>query len=203
MRTLSSRDRRALFFAAVVVAPVFAVAYGARPMMRSVGERVERTHQQRELLQRELGLIAGRSAVDSLQHVVDRSMADELKLVIHSGDRATAYSLLSERVRALARRRQVAVLQLAESPPDSIERGLTVLRMGLRAESDIAGVLGFLAAVESDPSRLRVTRLFIERANVRPLGEESGATDGRHVLMLTATIEALAWMAPNQAKGSR
>jgi hypothetical protein len=113
---------------------------------------------------------------------------------VRSGARATAFSQLTERLRATARRSEVAILQVTEVGADSLGDGLQLLRLSIRSESDIGGLARFLRAVESDPLRIRTSRMFIERGAQGVPGADDGSTDGRNVLFMTATVEALAFI---------
>jgi hypothetical protein len=192
MPGLTTRDRRVLLLALFVGGPFFAIAYGARPAWRAYGDRVAALEQQRDLLARERGLVAGAASLDTPTTVTREALRRDLRTVIRSGARATAFSLLTERVRAAARQHDVLVLQASEAGAEELGDGLSLLRVSVRAESDLAGIARLLRAIESDPLQIRTSRVFIERSPQGALGPDGGSTDGRNVLLLNVTIEALA-----------
>jgi hypothetical protein len=194
MAALTHRDRRVLRLALTVALPFFAAAYGGRPAWRAYAERRDAIEQQRELLARERGVAQSGPSLDSALAASGATVRGELRTVVRSGARATAFSQLTERLRATARRSEVAILQVTEVGADSLGDGLQLLRLSIRSESDIGGLARFLRAVESDPLRIRTSRMFIERGAQGVPGADDGSTDGRNVLFMTATVEALAFI---------
>jgi hypothetical protein len=192
MSSLGPRDRRMLRALAFVILPAFAVAYGARPLVRTWSAEREGLLQQMELLQRERAAVAEAGMFDSA--IVHRRtmLAREERAVIRASSQPTAFSELADHLRSAARREQVLVHQVSELPVDSVGADLRLLRLGVRGESDLAGITRFIRSIEADPRRIRVTRLFIERQGANNMGGGPATTDGRNVLTLHATIEALA-----------
>ncbi len=196
MSAMTGRERRVLAIFAFALAPLFAASYGARPLLRVYRERTGALAQQRELLARERAAVSAAPAL-SVPIVAARSaVARESRGIIQSAALSTAFSALTDHLRSSARRQNVLVLQTTSMPADSLEGAYSVLRVAVRAESDLAGITRFLRSLESDPLRLRVSRVFIERAAQGQLAGSVVATDGRTVLILNATIESLALVAP-------
>lgn len=196
MSAMTGRERAVLTIFALVLAPLFAALYGARPLLRVYGERTGALAQQRELLARERAAVSAAPAL-SVPIVAARSaVARASRGIIQSAALSTAFSALTDHLRSSARRQDVLVLQMTEMPGDSIVGGHSVLRVALRAESDLAGITRYLRSLESDALRLRVSRVFIERAGQDQFGGSAAATDGRTVLILNATIESLARVVP-------
>lgn len=192
MSSLSPRDRRVLRMLAFVILPAFAAAYGARPLVRAWNAERESHVQQTALWQRERTAVAEAGMFDSVIAQRRTMLAREERTVIRASSQPTAFSELADHLRVVARREQVLVHQVLELPVDSLGAELRLLRLGVRGESDLAGITRFIRSIEADPRRVRVTRLFIDRQGTGNLGGGPAATDGRNVLTLHATVEALA-----------
>jgi hypothetical protein len=161
--SLTPRDRRVLRLLAFVILPVFAVAYGARPLWRAWSAEREDLLQQSALLQRERAAVGEAGTLDSALTHRRALLAVEQRSVIRANSQPTAYSELADHLRGVARREQVLVHQVSELPTDSVGSDLRLLRLAVRGESDLAGITRFIRSMESDPRRIRITRLFIER----------------------------------------
>lgn len=192
--TVTDRDRRTLRVLVYLILPAFAVAYAVRPMAEAWGEAREDLARQADLLERERAVIAaaGAGALDAAITSAGATLAREERAVIRASSRPTAFSDLADHLRGAARREQVLVQQVSELSVDSLGGDWQVLRLGVRGESDLAGITRFIRAIEDDPRRIRLTRLFIERQRDGGFAGSDVATDGRNVLTVHATVEALA-----------
>jgi hypothetical protein len=193
---LRDRDRRALRIGAFVAVPLLVVNLAVRPYLRTLAELRERTEAQRELLARELALLArageyprelGRSqgALDALAPRLFAG-ADEISrtgsLAYYVGERAT--------------RNRVLVQRVETRPGEPTGDGLVALRVEVQAMSDLEGILGFLHALESGTKLVRIERLSIGTA--ARLGSASGAS-GEEVLSFIATVTGYAGDAKDDA----
>lgn len=196
MSPLAPRDRQVLRLLAFVLLPLFAVAYGVRPLVGDWSARRERLALQADLLAREREALTTAGHLDEWMTAALGATAEEERRVIRASALPVAASAFGDRLRELSRRDHVTVLQLSEAGSDSVDTDLRVLRVALRGESDLAGITRLLASIDADASRMRVTRLFIERQAPVAFGDRGGATDGRNVLVVHATVEALARIVP-------
>lgn len=188
MAPLAARDRRAIVLGAFVLLPAFGLAYGARPFVRALGERRDAAGQQGDLLARERALVNRAPEIPAATAASRSALERELPRSIRSADAATASVRLADYVRGAARAHEVLVVQSTELPADSLVGGIEVLRLSVKVESDLAGILRFLRALETGAPRVRVTALSVERAG--PSASGAAATDGREVLSLAAILEA-------------
>jgi hypothetical protein len=190
---VTSRERTALRLLLATL-PVFAVAYAAKPLLSARGERVEQLAQSRDFLARAQQALADdarvREALNSLRAHERRTM----RAVVSTAGEATAVSHVTELVRTLARRNEVLVLSTNELAGDSTVAGLSLIRIGVRVESDMRGIARLLGAVANDPAALRVSRVFIERraGDIGTVPTDSTA----RALNAHLTIEALARVGP-------
>lgn len=186
-----------------VLAPLFGVAYGAKPLIRLYGERASVLQQQRELLAREKVVVTHVESFDALTDSARRALEAETSRIIRASEMATAHVELTDHLRSIARRSEVLVTHTSAMTADSSDAGLTTLRMALRAESDLAGLARFLDSVSSDSLALRISRILIEMAPRNQFGGSAVVSDGRHVLLLSATVEALAQVGQQSSSATR
>lgn len=189
MPVLTSRDRRAITLGALVLAPVFGVAYGVRPFALALGERHLAASQQRDLLARERALVAQALTMPTAAAAGRAALEAEWPRAIRAFDVATASVRFADYLRGVARAHEVLVVQTTELPADSLRGGVDVLRLHLQAESDFAGLLRLLHALETGVPRVRVSSVNIERAGPERSGT-GDASGAREVLALSATVEA-------------
>lgn len=202
MRAMTSRERRVLKLFIFVLAPLFAAAYGARPLIQAYRERSSLLDEQRELLARERQIVEDATWLAARIDSSRQAFGHESRGLIDGSERATAHAALANHLRAVARRNEVLVNRVTEMPADSIGDGLTLLRVALNAESDLAGVTRFLESVRTDSLQLRISRIFIESSSRNQIGGSAVASDGRYVLSVNATVEALARLrGPSPASG--
>ena len=191
MAVLSARDRRAIVVGALVLAPAFGVAYGVRPFARALAGRRLAAAQQRDLLERERALLEFAPKLPALMAAGRATLEAELPRAIRGAAVATATVRLADHVRSVARAHEVLVVEAVEFGADSLAGGIEVLRLNLKAESDLGGILRFLRALEAGAPTVRISSVSIERARQAPTGApRAGAADAREVLSLTAIVEA-------------
>jgi hypothetical protein len=189
MASLSPRDRRAIVIGTFVLAPAFGLAYGVRPFARALTERHLAASLQRDLLARERAVVAAAPGTPAATAAMRAQLEAELPRAIRAAAVATASVRLADYLRAAARAHEVLVVQTTELPADSLVGGVEVIRLNLKAESDLAGILRFLRALETGVPRVRVTNVSVERAGPVTAGA-ADAADVREVLSLTAIVEA-------------
>lgn len=200
---LSRNDRRALVIGAAILLPALVFGYAVRPMQRALDARRATIGTERELLARELALVADAPRVPDMivarQHALDEDSAR----VVVSDAPATASVRFADRVRDMARAHDLLVSQTTELAADSLRGGVRVLRLAVRGESDLAGILGFLRAIETGSMSVRVASLQIEqprsaRASATPLHQPTA-----EVLSLTAVLEVPSLLSAPQPRGGR
>ena len=177
MPPVSARDRRALVIGALVLAPAFGVAYGVRPFARALSERHLAAAQLRELLARERALVAEAPRIPAATAAGRAALEAELPRAIRGAAIATASVRLADYLRAAARAHEVLVVQTTELPADSLMGGIEVLRLSVKAESDLAGILRFLRAIETGAPNVRLTNVSVERAGPGRSGVTAAAAD--------------------------
>jgi hypothetical protein len=187
---VTSRERAVLRLFFAVGVPLFAAAYGARPLLRARAERLDQLAQSRDFLAR--AQVALRDDARTQRDLDSLRLRERqaMRAVVTTAGQATAISHVTEQLRTLARRHDVLVLSTNELASDSTLAGLSLMRIGVRVESDLRGVARLLNAIENDGAALRVSRIFFERRSAE-IGTAAGDSLA-NVLTAHLTVESLA-----------
>jgi hypothetical protein len=172
---MSPRDRRAILVGLAIVVPVLIYVVGVRPYRAALAEVREQVFQERELLARELALLerahelpeAARRAEGSAREVESRLLRAR-SLVLAEGELTDFLEAAAYHSRVLLEEIRGGELGRGEEPP----QGLSVVRLHLRGESDLEGVLTFLDQLEKSQLLLRIRGLAVEPEVDRPDGDE-------------------------------
>jgi type II secretory pathway component PulM len=152
---LGDRDRRALTLLAVVAAGALAWTFAMRPAWQRIGTLRDQLAAERGLLGRERAALsrpdgeAGREAVPVLFTGRDDAIA-AAALAELAGTLAEAHDLWV----------QAATTGEARVTPD----GVRLVRVDVRAEGDVQGIAGWLAALERGPHAVQVGTLEVSAA---------------------------------------
>jgi hypothetical protein len=173
---LAPRDRKAILLGLAVILPAALWLVVVRPYWDALGEVRDRVSAERELLARELALLesapllpeAIRDAEAEAGRFEDR-MLQTASGVLAEGELTRFLESAAFQSRVLLEQIRSGELARGEEPPP----GLSVVRLHLSGESDLEGVMGFLAAVEGSHLLLRVRGLALEPETAR------SATNGR------------------------
>jgi hypothetical protein len=179
---MSPRDRRAVLLGLAVAVPVFLYMLGVRPYRAALADVRERVFQEQELLARELALLetadelpeaAGRA--EGVAREVESRMLRARSLVLAEGELTDFLEAAAYHSRVLLEDIRGGELARGEEPPS----GLALVRLHLRGESDLEGVLTFLDQLEKSQLLLRVRGLALEPETSRPEsdGDEEEARD--------------------------
>jgi hypothetical protein len=187
---LTPRDRRAILVGLAVLVPVAAYVFGVKPFRAALGDVRDRVEAEQNLLSRELSLV---QAAPSLPGEIQRAEADaavfEAQLVqAESGELAESHltgflESSASRSRVLLEEIRSGELGRGEEPPP----GLVVVRLHLRGESDLEGVLTFLDEIEKSPFLLRIGGLALEPEMARP--ESNADEEGRSRAAPTGVVD--------------
>jgi hypothetical protein len=180
--TLGDRDRRALVLGAAVLLPALLWAAVVKPYRAALDELRERTAAEQSLLQRERTLLDGADVNALVRDMEERARQASLRLV-SAPNAPLAEAEVTAFLQELAKLSRV-LLQELRGVEDRRARGgaggsaagggaaasaaapdaaaLRVIRLAVRGESDLEGVLTFLQRIENSPLLMRVTELSIE-----------------------------------------
>lgn len=161
---LAPRDRRAILLGAIAALFAAANALVVRPFTSAYGEARDGVAQERELLSRELSLLASRRRITvELAETRSQLLAADSRL-FRGGDVIEATSALSSYVGSAARQSGLVVQQVESHDATDAAAGLHELTIDVRAEGNLAGILHTLSSLESGPRLVRVTQVSIERS---------------------------------------
>jgi hypothetical protein len=173
LHNLSPRDRRAVLLGLAVLLPALLWVAAVRPYRAALEDVRERTAAEQALLQRERALIATNAAPGALAELEARAERAALRLVSAANvplaeaevigflqELAQLSRVLLQELRGVEPRRTQAAA--ASAAASATPAALQPIRLALRGESDLEGVMMFLQRIEASPLLLRVTELSIE-----------------------------------------
>ena len=184
--SMSPRDRRALWLGAGVLAPALFFIWGVRPYRASLDDTRQRLAAEREVLVHERAAVNAARRNPELQHVADSAMHAAAPRLFAGRDDVMASAELASYLGEVARSTHVWLQDAATRPAVLSPSGVRTLRVEIRAESDLQGVLLFLQALENGAKLVRVERLDVSRQPSR--SDESSA----ETLALSATVSGFA-----------
>jgi len=175
MNGLAARDRRAILLGVGILLPAVAHVLGVRPYRNSLEGVRDRVMAEQEVLSRELALLeAAQTLPEELQRAEAEAAVFEDRMV-RAVSGVLAEAELSDYLEESAFRSRVLLEEIrggelgrGEEPP----AGLSVVRLHLRGESDLEGVLTFLDEIEKSVLFLRVRGLALEPEVSRPSSDD-------------------------------
>ena len=160
---LSPRDRRALALGALVLAPTLGFALVAKPYLHARAVLQERVREQRDLLRREVTLVAAAHDLPPRLEGATRAFANGRTRLLSGRDPLGATAALVSLVGDEARRQGVLLEAIESGAPEPVGNELVAVRIDVRGRGDLEGLLRWLKALETGPRLLRVERLAVGR----------------------------------------
>lgn len=202
-RNLAPRDRRALLLGLAVMVPALGYAFVVRPYRAALAEVEARVEAETDLLSRELALVASApglpDAIDQARQAareVEGRLLQAPSLVLAEDELTDFLEAAAVRSRVLLEEIRSGELERGEAPP----AGLEVVRLHLRGESDLQGVLEYLDAIERSRLILRIRELSLDpvEARIAGAGNEPGARQALPTGVLTFQMIVDGFMTPLQ-----
>lgn len=172
---MAPRDRRALLTGLAIMLPAVLYVFGVKPYLEALADVRERAAVEAELLDRELDLL---SSSEDLSAEIQRAKADAERYedrMVQAASGVLAEGELTDFLESSAVRSRVLLEEIrggelgrGEEPPP----GLSVVRLHLRGESDLEGVLSFLDEIEQSRLLIRIRGLALEPQVARPESDE-------------------------------
>ncbi|MGH7532706.1 MAG: GspMb/PilO family protein, partial [Gemmatimonadales bacterium] len=125
------------------------------------GELAERT----ALLARERGDLGELPTLEDSAKVVEASFVALAPTLLTGGSAAEAVADLEGRINLSASRHRTTVIRLEPAPDSTTIARLGQVRVTVQVESDWAGIVEFLQAVDADPAALGVGSLDVTSAD--------------------------------------
>jgi hypothetical protein len=176
--SMAPRDRRAILLGLAILVPSFVWVLGVRPYRAALANVRESVEVERDRLRRELDLLASSTALPSAMEEVVQEAARVQAQLVGGGSVILAEAALTDFLEAEALQCRVLLeeirsggLERGEEPPADLE----LIRLHLRGESDLEGVLNFLDRMERSQLLLRVRGLALEPEMAR--AESNGRDD--------------------------
>lgn len=170
---IGERDRRAIRIGLAIVVPALLWVGAVRPYRTALTELRDRIAAERALLAREEALIAASDELPRLlDAAADQTRRSELRLV-RASNAPLAEAEVTGFLQDVAGLSRVLLQELRGLEPEPGTAGLATgglvpIRLAIRGESDLEGVMTFLHRIETSPLLLRVIELSIEPVLERP-----------------------------------
>lgn len=170
LRTLADRDRRAVLLGLAVLLPALLFILAVRPYRTALLDLRERVAAERSLLEREEALIAMATRTPDSADDVQRRARDAGMRLVRAPNVPLAEAEVTNMLETLASLSRVLLVEMRgvaqprARDDDATPVTIRPLRLAVRGESDLEGVLTFLQRIETNPMLLRVVELSIEPA---------------------------------------
>jgi hypothetical protein len=184
--TMSAKDRRALMLGLGILLPAFFFIWGVKPFRATLADAQEQLATGRDALSRERAAVAAALRNPQLQHVADSAMRAMTPRLFNGRDDVMASADLVTYLGQVAHTSRVWLQDASTRPATTSPSGVRTLHVEIRAESDLAGLLRLLQALEHGKQLVRVDRLDISRT-LR--GQSDG---GMETLSIAASITGYA-----------
>jgi hypothetical protein len=164
LRDFSPRDRRAVLLGALALLPALLWIAAVRPYRAALEDVRARTAVERALLEREEALIAGAAGTAGYEAMQETAQRAALRLV-SAANVPLAEAQVTGFLEELALLSRVLLQELRGVEPrrgETYDGTLQPIRLSVRGESDLEGVMTFLQRIEHSPLLMRVSELALE-----------------------------------------
>lgn len=159
---ISDRDARALRLGIVLAAPALLYSLAIKPYLASIRRLDAQIATQADVLQRERWLLAEAPSLPA-RIAAERAMAQSVQRRGYSEqDSIAATSALSRDVSRTIEGAGAALQRLETRESVQRKDGLQELAVDVRVEGDFAAILRTIAALETAPHLIRVSRMAID-----------------------------------------
>ncbi len=162
---LATRDRRAILLGLAMIIPAAVIVLGVRPFFGALTEAQDRLATERDVLTRELELLESAPALPKhIEEALRKTAAVDLRL-LEAASEILAEAQLTDLLESWAVLSRVLLREIESVAPARGEEtppGFERLRLSVRGESDLEGVLTFLDALESGLLLVRVSGFALE-----------------------------------------
>lgn len=184
--TMSAKDRRAITLGVGIVLPALFAVFGVKPYFAALSSARQQLSVERETLAREKAAIDAARKNPRLRQAADSAMRALGPRLFEGRDDVAASAELVSYLGDVARTNRVWLQDAATRPAITSPGGVRALRVEMRAESDLHGVLTMLRELEFGQKFVRIDRLDISRVS------RAAATDSSETLAISATVTGYA-----------
>ncbi|MGH7467663.1 MAG: hypothetical protein ACRENP_06705 [Longimicrobiales bacterium] len=199
--SLSDRDRRAIRIGLLILLPAMGYVAAFKPYRAALLDTRDRVAAERKLLERELALLADKDSLPISLATAHSSVKRAESRLVKAANLTSAENRVTELLEQIAELSRVLLQEVRSVAPDRDEKspaGMQLLRLAVRGESDLEGVVTYLQRIEQSPLLLRVRELTIENApppRLEPRGRAGSRPTRRPqlgVMRFTVLVEAFA-----------
>ena len=194
---LSRRDRRAVGLGALVLVPALLWTFALSPYLERLAERRDRLAAERRALLAERELLASE---DRYPRAVEAGLGRLRELrprLLDGRSEGMAAAGLAQLLEDWARASRVHLVRVEPGTVRGLESRLQAVPVALQGESDLQGLLEFLAALSGSEKILRVGSLQVSRRGAGP----GGVGEGVEVLSFALSVVGLA-LEPEEGSGA-
>lgn len=181
---LKDRERKVVFWGALIVIPTLFYYYGVKPFQASLADKRDQLEFERTALVREEAAIAAAKRNPALQGVADSLMKLTESRLFSGADDVMASAELGSYLGEVAGNNHVLLSKGTTGVVASTKSNVRTLSDAIGGETDLQGLLEFLQALERGPKLVRVSRLDISRP--------TRDADDIETLIFSATVYAYA-----------
>lgn len=161
---LRPRDRRALRWGALALAPALLWAAVVRPWLGAVEERRDRIASLRTLVRAEAELLATDDRYPAAVETGARRLAAAAPRLLDRRSEGRARAELHQLVEDRARAARVRLTAVRPAGIEAAEPGLSAAALEVQGESDLRGLLELLSSLETAGKLMRVPELQVRSA---------------------------------------
>ena len=178
-------DKRAVILGALALLPFVLFIWVVRPYRAALSDARDQLEAERTALSRERAAVATARDHPQLQHAADSAMRTMRSRLFEGKDDVMASSELAAYLGDVAQRSRVWLQDAGTRPAVLSPDGVRMLRVEIRAESDLLGTLMFIQGLERGEKLVRVERLDISKS-------ARGDDKNMETLSIAATISGFA-----------
>ena len=183
---MTTRDRRAITLGLSILLPALFFVWVVKPYLATLSDARQQLSVERETLARERAAVAAAQRNPKLRQQADSAMRTMTPRLFEGRDGVMASAELASFLGDVARRDRVWLQDAATRPVVQSPAGVRTLRVDLRAESDLRGILAMLKSLETGNKLVRIDRLDISRVT------KAASDDGSETLALSASVVGFA-----------
>lgn len=181
---LKERERKVLFWGALIVFPTLLYVFGVKPFRLSLADKRDQLAFEQTALVREESAIAAAKRNPQLQHVADSLMQRTVSRLFSGADDVMTSAELGSYLGEVASQNHVLLNTATTGPVAKLQSNVRTLNVDIRGESDLQGLLEFLQALERGEKLVRVSRLDLSRP--------TRDADDIETILFSATVTAYA-----------
>lgn len=211
--SLSDRDRRAIRLGALLLVPGLLYVVAVKPYFAALSETRDRVEAERRLLDREMALLQEKATLPTSLSTAKREAQRAQNRLVTASNVTMAETELTELLEQIGGLSRVLLKEVRNvpTPRGHVDpAGVQTVRLAIRGESDLEGVLTYLQRIEQSPLLLRIHELSLEpapppraepaprgRPPRRPLNADAG------VLQFTIVVEGFTPETHSSVESSR